>query len=177
MDKGKKEIITKEIHYWKESKLLPDTYCDFLLALYTEGNNNSEKSVPSKNKKGIQLILIGIMFVLFLISALVTYFTEMSFVLQTVTTGFLLLASTIVTAFLIKAKGSYQIALVTTCIQLLIFSPSFVEYTTEGNNLWVATTVVINCLLWIAIGTFYRVFYLLISGVIAMLIFGVVIII
>ncbi|HZH63229.1 MAG TPA: hypothetical protein VEY70_27490 [Metabacillus sp.] len=177
MDKEKKEIIIKEIYYWKDNKLLPDTYCDFLLALYTEGNNDSEKSGPSKNKMGRQLILIGIIFVLFLISTLVTYFTELSFVLQTVTTGFLLLTSIIVTAFSIRVKGSYQIALVTTFIQLLIFSLSFVEYTTEGNHLWVAATVVTNCLLWIAIGGFFRVYYLLICGVITLLFLGVTMII
>jgi len=177
MDKEKKEIIIKEIRYWKDSKLLPDTYCDFLLALYTEGNNNSKTSFPSPKKLNGHIILIGIIFVLFLISALVTYFTELSFVLQTVTTGFFLLASIVVTAFLIRRKGSYQIALIMTYIQLLIVSLSFVEYTTEGNHLWVAATAVMNCLLWIVTGKLFRIFYLLISGVITMLILGVTIII
>ncbi|ARK29345.1 hypothetical protein [Halalkalibacter krulwichiae] len=37
MDKHRKEIIIREIQYWKKSKLLPDHYCDFLLTLYSEG--------------------------------------------------------------------------------------------------------------------------------------------
>ena len=37
MDENRKQIIIKEIGYWKNNKLLPEQYCDFLLALYTEG--------------------------------------------------------------------------------------------------------------------------------------------
>ena len=174
MDKEKKEIIIKEIHYWKENKLLPGTYCDFLLALYTEGNNHEDKISNSSNeKKGKHTFLISVVIALFLISALVTYFTELSFVLQTVTSGFLLLASILVTAFLLVRKGKFQMPLVITFIQLLITSLSFVEFATEGNSFWIATTVVTNCLLWITIGGFLRIYYLLISGIIASLIFGV----
>ncbi|WP_226526411.1 hypothetical protein [Metabacillus niabensis] len=172
MNKEKKEIIIKEIHHWKENKLLPDTYCDFLLALYTEGNHYEETTAPSANSKtGTNIISTSTVFVLFLISALVTYFTELSFVLQTVTSGFLLLASILVTAYLLVRKGKFQIPLVITFIQLLITSLSFVEFATGGNSFWVATTVVTNCLLWITIGGFFRIYYLLISGVIASLIF------
>jgi len=172
MDKEKKEIIIKEIHYWKENKLLPDTYCDFLLALYTEGNHYEETTAFSANSKtGTHLIWTSAVFVLLLFSALVTYFTELSFVLQTVTSGFLLLASILVTAFLLVRKGKFQMPLVITFIQLLMTSLSFVEFATDGNSFWIATTVVTNCLLWMIIGGLFRIYYLLISGIMASLIF------
>ena len=37
MDQQRKAIIIHEIKYWKDNHLLPEHYCDFLLALYTEG--------------------------------------------------------------------------------------------------------------------------------------------
>ncbi|PMC39656.1 hypothetical protein CJ195_07005 [Bacillus sp. UMB0899] len=174
MNTEKKEIIIKEIQYWKGNKLLPDTYCDFLLALYTEGNHHDEKTVINSTKKnGKHIIWTSVVFVLFLISALVTYFTELSFVLQTVTSVFLLLASMVVTAFLLVRKGHYQLPLVITFVQLLIVSLSFVEYITEGNHFWTAFTVIINCILWVAIGGMFRIYFLLITGIIAFLILGV----
>lgn len=37
MDQQRKAAIIHEIKYWKDNHLLPEHYCDFLLALYTEG--------------------------------------------------------------------------------------------------------------------------------------------
>ncbi|GEM00497.1 hypothetical protein SAMN05421839_10136 [Halolactibacillus halophilus] len=37
MDQQRKATIIHEIKYWKDNHLLPEHYCDFLLALYTEG--------------------------------------------------------------------------------------------------------------------------------------------
>ena len=45
MNAQRKAIIIGEIKYWKESKLLPAQYCDYLLALYTEG-----EQVPTDSK-------------------------------------------------------------------------------------------------------------------------------
>jgi hypothetical protein len=53
MTNEKKKIIIQEIYYWKNSRLLPETYCDFLLALYTEGNQDKEE-LPSQMLKKIK---------------------------------------------------------------------------------------------------------------------------
>lgn len=37
-NRAQRQIILKEIQHWKESKLLPAEYCDFLMNLYTEGD-------------------------------------------------------------------------------------------------------------------------------------------
>ncbi|HLQ97878.1 MAG TPA: hypothetical protein VK135_04225 [Candidatus Dormibacteraeota bacterium] len=42
------QIIIQEINYWKEHKILPDMYCDFLLALYTKGESGTEASTKGK---------------------------------------------------------------------------------------------------------------------------------
>ncbi|RCW65345.1 hypothetical protein [Saliterribacillus persicus] len=46
-EENKKDIIIDEIKHWKASKLLPEHYCDFLLALYTEGDVKEEKEKTS----------------------------------------------------------------------------------------------------------------------------------
>ncbi len=40
MDQQRKATIIHEIKYWKDNHLLPPHYCDFLLALYTEGTGD-----------------------------------------------------------------------------------------------------------------------------------------
>ncbi len=37
MNDRKKTLIISEIKYWKQNKLLPAHYCDFLIALYAQG--------------------------------------------------------------------------------------------------------------------------------------------
>ncbi|KAB8128606.1 hypothetical protein F9U64_15870 [Gracilibacillus oryzae] len=50
MNAERKEIILKEIRYWKSHQLLPVHYCDFLIALYTEGEGENESSEEQEAK-------------------------------------------------------------------------------------------------------------------------------
>jgi hypothetical protein len=170
MNKEKTDIIINEIQYWKENKLLPETYCHFLLALYTEGNLENDKQVGVKKTKVLYFIM-GLLVLLLVSTLLVTYFTELSIVLQTVTGGFFLVTSIVVTVYLIRKKSAFQLPLIITFLQLLITSINLVEYATSDNHLWIGLTVICNCLLWIVIGKVYRIYYLLISGLIAVFIF------
>jgi len=40
MNQERRQIIVKEIDYWRRSRLLPDQYCDFLLNLYADQDTN-----------------------------------------------------------------------------------------------------------------------------------------
>lgn len=60
MTNPRKKIILNEILFWKQNKLLPEHYCDFLAALYTEGADIEELEpvqhpkqavLPSEKKK------------------------------------------------------------------------------------------------------------------------------
>lgn len=64
MDNPKKQIIINEILFWKQNKLLPEHYCDFLMTLYTEGEDiqlqnhiSIKKSIKMKEKRKKQLFL------------------------------------------------------------------------------------------------------------------------
>ncbi|GAB2573182.1 hypothetical protein [Gracilibacillus alcaliphilus] len=46
MKQDRKQIIISEIQHWKENQVLPEQYCDFLLALYSQGEEPTEKESP-----------------------------------------------------------------------------------------------------------------------------------
>ncbi|SDN08721.1 hypothetical protein [Sediminibacillus halophilus] len=70
----KKEIIIREIQQWKQSRLLPGEYCDFLLALYSQGEGIDEHIKPSLNLKLVFLLFSNIL--LLPLTYLVINFTE-----------------------------------------------------------------------------------------------------
>ncbi|MDW0117374.1 hypothetical protein QTL97_10545 [Sporosarcina thermotolerans] len=56
MSNQRKKTIITEIKYWKENKLLPEHYCDYLITLYTQGEqeeniNASDAILPKRKKK------------------------------------------------------------------------------------------------------------------------------
>lgn len=77
MNRRRRETIIREIEYWKRSRLLPEHYCNYLLALYTEGDASLSPRRPLRSRLEASLCL------LLPAAALAIYFTELSFVLQT----------------------------------------------------------------------------------------------
>ncbi|MDQ0231612.1 hypothetical protein [Metabacillus malikii] len=173
----KKKVIINEISYWKHNKLLPETYCDFLLALYTEGNHEENQLIPTENNRSRKYISYFIISFLAIVSLLVIYFTELSFVLQMTLVGFLLIFSIVVTAYLFTKKENFQFSLSLTFLQLLIFSIHLIERITEGTQVWLGLAIIGNCLLWIIFGSIYRYVYLIISGSVGLIVLTVFIII
>ena len=71
MNAQRKKIIMTEIDYWKQHKLLPEQYCDFLITLYTEGNREQEISATTdaillreKKKVNVRAFLIQMLYIL-----------------------------------------------------------------------------------------------------------------
>ena len=63
MNKKRKQIIISEIKYWKENKLLPTHYCDFLITLYAQGEEddletNVSQSIIRTEKKRLTRAVI-----------------------------------------------------------------------------------------------------------------------
>ncbi|WP_332690956.1 hypothetical protein [Halalkalibacter lacteus] len=84
MDEKRKETIIKEIKYWKQSKLLPNYYCDFLLTLYTEGEQVTEEKKRNQPLllNGYSLLTFIMVQSLFVLAVLVIYFTDFSLIMQ-----------------------------------------------------------------------------------------------
>ena len=182
MTNEKNKIIIQEIYYWKNSRLLPETYCDFLLALYTKGNQEKEEFPLQTIKKNqgfrtFHGLIYGLLLLLLLATLLVIYLTELSYVLQMSIVGFFLVTSISVTAYFIRKRVFFQVPLSLSFIQLLLISLSLVDYFANGDRFWTGAIIVFNCLLWIVMGRMTRVLYLVISGVVGLTIFVLMVII
>ncbi len=111
MSDEKKTIIIKEIHNWKENHLLPEKYCDYLLALYTQGDStelefesNNLKESPKISMLHVLLFIVNI-FVL-PITFIVLYFTDFNINLQ-VSIGIFLVMFSLFIYYVIRKKVQY----------------------------------------------------------------------
>ena len=114
---NRKQIIINEIVYWKDNHLLPAHYCDFLLAIYTEGSGIQEQILKPKTRKFYWLYLLLIPIFIFLF-----YFTELSLILQIVSGIIFIFFGIYLTTFLAKKKMFYHIPLIVTAIIVLFMS-------------------------------------------------------
>ncbi|GGE74360.1 hypothetical protein [Priestia taiwanensis] len=172
MGKNRKETIINEILFWKENNLLPPTYCDYLLAFYTEGSLDEIPVKKSRNKRLIGLIVLAMC--LPIISILATYFTELSFDLQMLLTGIFVIISFLLVYFVLKIDKMYiHLPLIMTSVLLFMFSVQVVERIFGENTLLLTCTIVLNCFIWAGLGYYLRLKYFFISSVIGLLIVGV----
>ncbi|MRG86619.1 hypothetical protein [Salinibacillus xinjiangensis] len=95
MQQDRKHVILNELQYWKKNRMLPDVYCDYLIALYSEGQGIDHKKKKARPKRFSKLLMIvDLIFLLLLIpfSFLIIHFTEINLGLQI---GLLILLLTI----------------------------------------------------------------------------------
>lgn len=163
MEENRRNIIVKEIQYWKQSHMLPEQYCNYLLALYTEGAGQE----PVKNSKAsYNLLYHSIASILLLtISVYVIHFTELSFILQM---AFLITACFVgagITYYYIQIGIIAHLSIIMMAIILLLGTVETVTHY-SGNEPWILYSVVVfNCVLWIATGKKLKLSYLFISGI------------
>lgn len=172
MKDEKKQTILNEILFWKENKLLPVQYCDFLMTLYTEGeevelpvNQNYKETVKTKEKRKIvflSLFLFAITFVLLF----------MLFVPQIYEWMMLILSGVVGIVFIFlgfKGLKKYQllIPLMHVAAALLILGVSVKVSITffEGNHILLYILLFLNCFMWTIIGYKAKRIYFTISGI------------
>ncbi|WP_077618835.1 hypothetical protein [Bacillus sinesaloumensis] len=164
MNQDRKKIIVNEILYWRENRLLPEAYCNFLLSLYTEGEGitpPATKSTPTR-KTFFTILGIGLLLpVLFL----VTYFTEISPILQMVINFIFLIVC--ILGLVINRKNSLLIHIGSIILALLIllFSVNVSEHFFNGQGFYLFGIILSNCISWVLIGVFSRKKYFLIAGI------------
>lgn len=167
--KEKNEIIVNEILFWKENRLLPAHFCDYLLTLYTGGNNDfDEKESKPKRSQTLSINLFTSLILLFLpILLLVTYFTELSFVLQMVMSSIFILFCLTGLLLLKRSTLVRHTSLTAMAVVLLMFS-SNLSFTYFPHNLWILKGLLfLNCLLWFVMGRKFSLLYFQIAGIVA----------
>ncbi|WP_017755815.1 hypothetical protein [Calidifontibacillus oryziterrae] len=168
MDKERKETVLKEIKYWKDHRLLPEHYCDFLISLYTEGSA-TEQEAFERNSFSFKRLFSNI-FLLYLVLQLpltyvVIYFTEMSFHLQIgLFTIFVLVCSGSTYYFYQKSSFFLHISIVIGALILFLASVHVVS-SLFSVDFALIIIILTNCFMWIGIGYILRLKYLIISGI------------
>jgi hypothetical protein len=163
MDEKRKEIIIRELQYWKQSKLLPSHYCDYLLSLYTEGEYDHKDQGAGKAVWKQVRWFVAIM--LFVFSILVIYFTNFSSYMQI---GFASFSVAIIWLIAFKSKV-YNIIMVQftyflAAILLFVVTVETMYLLPYTSKLWIGAVIFSHCLIWLAYGWRQKLFYFLIAG-------------
>lgn len=144
--------------------MLPEHYCDFLIALYTEGEALEDTRKKSASLKGIERFQIILLFLILPFSFVVIYFTEIETFLQLIIL-LLLLSYSVWVCFYFKGARSFYFhaALVISLFLLLLTSITAAEawfYHPSAT----ASVIVLNFLIWTGIGSYFRFNYLFYIG-------------
>lgn len=168
MKENRKEIIVKEIHYWKKTKLLPEQYCNFLLALYTEGEQINGKEA---GKRSFNWSILFTYFPLLLIPiGIFIYFTELSFFLQTTLYGFLVLFGSVTSFYFFRKTNYFFIPMISTALLVLLCSVDIVTYLFPNSQESLYSIIFLNCVAWFVIGRKAKLLYFMISSVLGILV-------
>lgn len=164
-----------EITFWKQNKLLPEHYCDFLMTLYSEGNQNEEISGKAKNainsvgkRKNLNFSM------LFPISAIVIllllFTVQFEWVVIAVAAIF---ASSCLLGAIYFAKKNHVLAIMlqlATALAALGVTLKVITTYFSGNNEMLFILLVINCVFWLLSGIIMKIVYFTISGVLGLVV-------
>ncbi|MEK4486499.1 hypothetical protein MHH81_13040 [Psychrobacillus sp. FSL H8-0484] len=168
MSLQRKQIILNEIAFWKKNKLLPEHYCDFLTALYAQGElveqEKPTKAVLSKEKKNLLLpVAIGILTGLLLVALI---FMSTAVLIPIIASGIAVFAFLYIAIKLAKTK-SIMTPLLFVFSALLLLGLSFKVWEIYFDNypLLLIGLIIGNCLLWLFSGLLLKLVYFSISGI------------
>lgn len=155
MSAERKKIIIEEINYWKDHKLLPEEQCNFLLALYTQGEGNDQHLETTYERSFIIYLLLLILLIPF--SIIITNFMQISLTFQ-VLLMILFISFSSLSYYLFK-KHQFQytiIALLTTLI-LILFTTVFVVNHFFVHSFVLPVIILINFIGWYIFGHWQKI--------------------
>ncbi len=166
MNKQRKQTIVEELEYWKKNRMLPEQYCDYLLALYTEGEGVQQ--LERRKKKIFSTLYACLILLLIPITFLVIYFTEMPVHLQMVLVTFFILVSFFGYFTFRREHFLIHIPVIVSALLILILSIKLLETNTSQLP---ATFIIITfqAMIWFVMGYLKKWYYLNIASIITML--------
>ncbi|WP_084780419.1 hypothetical protein [Bacillus massilinigeriensis] len=168
MDDHRKKVIVNEILYWKESRLLPEHYCDYLLTLYTEGNRPIELDKKAPNQR---IRILSLLFILLIpLAVFFIYFTELSFIWQIALEAFLIFLGLITTFYFSKKGLLAQVPLVVSALILLLTTVEMITRIFPNQPEMLYMVLFLNCLLWLFTGKLLKLIYFFISGILGIIV-------
>ncbi|WP_026700326.1 hypothetical protein [Salibacterium aidingense] len=171
MDEERKDIILKEIRYWKANQLLPDQYCNFLLMLYSEGEeademeDNTPSLSPSPHNFGVVLTMLLAAAAALILTFIVIYFTSFSLLLQTLS-HLILAAFVFAMAFYARRRRDHILfhILISAGALLLFIGSTTTVMRFEENNILLHLTILFHCSVWLLAGFYWKLTYLKWAG-------------
>lgn len=167
MEQERKDIIIREIKYWREHSLLPEHFCDFLLTLYTEGDEMNDPTSGTSKFSNLKAMyaLMGVHLLLAL-SVVVIYFTDFSFLMQ-IAIGIICMAIVLYIAkkFIVNNKGFAHLFYLVGAIILFLVLVHITVTMFPDERIPLVVTVILNCIGWVAIGYRFAIKYFLIAGI------------
>lgn len=166
MDEARKETVIKEINYWKTHQLLPEHYCDYLLALYTEGEG---EKLANKHSTPYYLLIYFFNALLFLFPVLIFQLTDSLF-LQIV--GVLVVLGISGSFVRLTTRKTYLKEI----FSILIFFINFLYSTVIFLNIYIGIDwitiiwIYLNGITWILFGKVKGKFFLQAAGVFVVII-------
>lgn len=167
----RKKIIINEILFWKQNKLLPEHYCDFLMTLYTEGEDfhfendvSYKKSLIAKEKrvKFIYSFFLLLTVVFLLISLMIT--VKLVWIIS-LFIGFVAILF-MISSYLFTKRNIILSTILQIGAALLILGLSVKVSVTffPNNEILLYILLIANCLMWIISGVKLKLIYFTLSG-------------
>lgn len=175
MNAQRKKIIIAEIRYWKQHKLLPDHYCDFLITLYAQGEEldklevSSKDSVLQQERKKFKPSYLFI-FIAPIASVLGMWFLDQypMMMIASVTVIILLYLLLAIRRPIGKVDWS-PFLYISAAFMFLLLSLRVWEWYFIDQPIMLVLFMSINCLLWIIAGKVLNRLYFTISGIAGLL--------
>lgn len=171
MNEQRKKIIISEIKYWKQKKLLPAHYCDFLITLYARGERHEEEqvkistSVLSREKKH-QNWLITICLLLTVGMSTSLFIVEQSPLFLMAVSALILLALLLYPIFNQAIRQSTTLPFFYISSAMLLLAISFKLWSTYFSEqpILLMGLLLLNCALWLLTGRLLKLLYFTLSG-------------
>lgn len=175
MTEDRINTIINELNYWKKNKMLPAVYCDYLLAIYTNGDNTEQKNVRH-TMKGQSIFQVGLLLMLIMLlpfALLVMYTAYFPSIIQ--------LGIVILFTFysfwqykVLKAHQSFFYHLAFAILLLLLLLISIFISNTYISISWITQLIIIiNFVCWYLIGRKVNLKYLTVASIFGILLIGI----
>jgi len=171
MANSKKKIILNEILFWKQNKLLPDHYCDFLMTLYSEGNEiipkeeiGHNKSIIAKEKRNniIMLLMLTIVPIALLMALFMS--TELVWVIAPVVGIIAIIFMILAYRFAKRNKLITPILHIGSALLLLGLSVKVSITYFQESQILLYILLILNSCLWLFTGLKFKLMYFTVSG-------------
>ncbi len=173
MDPTRKKVILNEINFWKQNNMLPEHYCDYLIALYSEGENPEQLQIKDRKKVNgealIGMLLLGIMS----LSLLITYLTEFSFPLQTVILAIFVIILFLSALYYRTKEKRPLLVYIAGAFLLLLYTVQFGENIFPQSMGGLFVILYLHGIAWLLFGLWRKIPFFTFAGVIAILLISI----